>query len=94
MPIKKSQTKSEFQKNYTRINDIISKSLGDKEKEIILATTQAKLITDEAKCVNRAKVARELGYEHLFEVFFRRAYQLGAVKKSDYRDYVLSKILQ
>jgi hypothetical protein len=37
--------------------------------------------------------AKELGHEHLFEVFFRRAFELGSVPAQDYRDYVLSKLI-
>ena len=93
------QTKQEFQKNYTRVKDIVSKSAGDKEKEIKLARLQANKITDEHKALNRARAASELGYDNIFEVFFRRAYALEGVKlakgqvQSEYRDYVLQKLL-
>jgi len=88
----KMQSKSELLKNFSRIKDIISKSAGDKEKEIKLAETQANRITDENKAINRAIAAKELGHEHLFDVFFRRAYELGVVEKKDYREYQLSKL--
>ena len=88
------QTKQEFQKNYTRVRDIVSKSAGDKEKETKLARLQANKITDEHKSLNRARVASELGYENIFEVFFRRAYELGVVPTVEYRDYVLTKLLE
>lgn len=87
------QSKQEFQKNYTRISDIISKSEGNKEKELSLARTQASLIKDEWKAINRAMAAKEMGHEHLFEIFFFRAYQLGSVPHQEYRDYVLTKLL-
>ena len=100
----KGQSKAEFLKNYTRIKDIISKSGGDSGHEIELAKRQANLITDENKCINRAMAAKELGNEPIFEVFFRRAYTLGSVTgvaggkvkniQKEYRDYVISKLLE
>lgn len=86
------QTKSEYLKNYKRVNDMLAKSPGDEEAQIRLAQKQANAITDEWKAVNRAVVARELGQEHIFDVFFRRAYELGSVGKGEYRDYQLSKL--
>lgn len=85
------QTKSEIQKNFKRIEDIISKS-DDKDKQILLAQTQANRITDEWKSINRAMAAKEMGHEHLFDVFFRRAYELGSVGKQEYRQYQLTKL--
>jgi len=85
------QTKSEIQKNFKRIEDIMSKS-DDKDKQILLAQTQANRITDEWKSINRAMAAKEMGHEHLFEVFFRRAYELGSVGKQEYRQYQLTKL--
>lgn len=85
------QTKAEFDKNYERISDIIKKS-NDQDRQISLATTQANRITDEWKCINRAMAAKEMGHEHLFDVFFRRAYELGSVGKQEYREYQLSKL--
>ena len=85
------QTKSEIQKNFKRIEDIMSKS-DDKDRQIYLAQTQANRITDEWKSINRAMAAKEMGHEHLFEVFFRRAYELGSVGKQEYRQYQLTKL--
>lgn len=85
------QSKSEIQKNFKRIEDIISKS-NDQDKQILLAQTQANRITDEFKSINRAMAAKEMGHEHLFEVFFRRAYELGSVGKQEYREYQLTKL--
>ena len=85
------QTKSEYQKNFKRIEDILKKT-DDIEKQISLAQTQANRITDEYKAINRALVAKELKQEHLFDVFFRRAYELGSVGKVEYREYQLSKL--
>lgn len=87
------QSKQEFEKNYQRVRDIVSKSEGDIEKQNALALKQTKLITDEWKAINRAKAARDLGYENIFDIFFRRAYELGTVTKQDYRDYVISKLI-
>lgn len=85
------QTKAEFDKNFKRISDIMSKT-DDEDKQISLAKVQADRITDEWKAINRAMAAKESGHEHLFDVFFRRAYELGNVSKQDYRDYQLSKL--
>jgi hypothetical protein len=85
------QTKAEFDKNYERISDIIKKS-NDQSRQISLAKTQANRITDEWKCINRAMAAKEMGHEHIFDVFFRRAYELGSVGKQEYREYQLSKL--
>jgi hypothetical protein len=86
------QTKSEFEKNYKRVKDIVEKSNSDESKAKILAETQANKITDEYKAINRAMAAKELEQEHIFEVFFHRAYQLGSVGKQEYREYKLSKL--
>jgi hypothetical protein len=57
-----------------------------------LARAQAVRITDEHKAINRAIAARDLKQEHIFDVFFFRAYELGTVSKQDYRDYQLEKL--
>jgi hypothetical protein len=85
------QTKTEYEKNFTRISGIISKTQ-DIQKQIALAQTQAQRIYDEYKAINRALAAKEMGHEHLFEVFFRRAYELGSVDKQQYREYQLKKL--
>lgn len=92
MEIYNGQTKKEFQKNYSRVRDIVEKSNGDVDKAIGLAKTQANRITDEMKALNRAFAAKELNQEHIFEVFFQRAYELGSVSKQDYREYKLQKL--
>jgi thiaminase len=86
------QTKSEYLKNYKRVNDMLTKAPGDSEQQTRLAQKQANAITDEHKAINRAMVAKELGQEHIFEVFFRKAYELGSVGKQEYREYQLSKL--
>jgi len=86
------QTKTEFEKNSKRVKDIVAKSAGDKDKAIALATTQANRITDEWKAINRAMAAKESKQEHIFEVFFQRAYELGSVTRQDYRNYKLEKL--
>jgi hypothetical protein len=88
------QSKAEFEKNYKRVRDIVSKSEGNQEKQIKLAKLQAYKIIDEYKALNRARAASELGHENIFEVFFVRAYELGSVPTQDYRDYVLTKLLE
>jgi len=89
----KGQSKTEYLKNYKRVRDIIEKSDGNVDKQKALAATQAKLITDEHKAINRAMAAKEIGNEDIFDVFFRRAYELGSVGTQEYRDYVISKLL-
>jgi hypothetical protein len=86
------QTKSEFDKNFKRVQDIVDKSAGDKDKAIALSQTQAIRITDEWKAINRSMAAKEMNQEHIFEVFFVRAYELGSVSKQDYRNYKLEKL--
>ena len=86
------QTKTEFEKNYKRVADIVSKSGGEEDKAIRLAHQQSLKITDEWKAINRAMAAKEGGYEHIFEVFFQRAYELGSVSKQEYREYKLEKL--
>jgi hypothetical protein len=53
------QTKSEFEKNYKRVKDIVDKSSGDVDKAIVLSKTQANRITDEWKAINRAMAAKQ-----------------------------------
>ena len=86
------QTKSEFDKNYKRVNDIVDKSNGDSDKMISLSRTQAGRIYDEFKALNRSFVAKEMGYIEIFEIFFQRAYELGSVSKQEYREYRLEKL--
>jgi len=86
------QTKAEFDKNFKRVADIVTKSDGDDEKAIKLAKQQTAKITDEWKAINRAMAAKKAGYEHIFEVFFQRAYELGSVSKQEYREYKLEKL--
>ena len=88
----KGQSKSEFDKNYKRIGDIIEKANGDTEKEKALSRTQASRITDEFKALNRAMCAKEMGHEEIFEIFFQRAYELGSVSKQEYRQYRLETL--
>lgn len=95
------QTKTEYQKNFKRVKDIVEKSGGDIEKAKSLAKTQANRITDEFKAINRAMSAKQTPYLNdedyeiynaIHDVFFFRAYELGSVSKQDYRDYVLEKL--
>lgn len=86
------QTKAEFDKNYQRVKDIVDKSAGDVDKAITLSRTQANRISDEFKALNRSMVAKSMKEEHIFEVFFKRAYELGSVSKQEYREYKLEKL--
>jgi hypothetical protein len=94
MPKIRGQSQAEFNKNYKRVKDIVAKSGGDKDVRIYLSKKQANLITDEYKAINRALAAKELGNEEIFEVFFRRAYELGSVGQQEYRDYVINKLME
>jgi len=93
------QTRKEYEKNFTRVKDIIHKSTDengnvDKDKAIKLSTTQANRITNDIKALNRARAARDLGHEFIFEVFYNRAYDLGSVGRKDYRDFAIDKLLE
>lgn len=91
-PINYGQTKSEFDKNFKRVSDIVAKSDGDVEKAKSLSRTQAMRISDEFKALNRAMCAKEMGHEEIFEIFFQRAYELGSVSKQEYRQYRLETL--
>ena len=86
------QTKAEFEKNYKRVKDIVDKSAGDEDKAVALSKTQANRISDEFKAINRAMAAKSMKEDHIFEVFFQRAYELGSVSKQEYREYKLEKL--
>jgi CRISPR/Cas system-associated exonuclease Cas4 (RecB family) len=94
------QTKTEYEKNFKRVKDIVDKSEGDIEKAKSLAKVQANRITDEFKAINRAMSAKKTIsnleqkeiYDAIHEVFFFRAYELGSVSKQDYREYVFEKL--
>jgi len=47
------------EKDHKRIEDIVKKAGGDRDKEISLATTMAKVITDKNKAERRAEAAEE-----------------------------------
>ncbi len=94
MPYSKwnGQSEADFKKNYNRVHDIITRSNGDVDAQVKLSKVQANRITDEVKAINRAMAAKEIGNMEIFEVFFYRAYDLGAVSKQDFREYKLSKL--
>ena len=87
------QTRKEFVKNEKRIRDLVEKCKGDRNQEIAKATTMANSIDTPEKAYNRGHVARELGYEHIFEVFYNRAFELGSVTTAEHRDHTIEKIL-
>lgn len=93
MPID-GQSKAEYLKNFKRIEDIISKSEGDKEHALRLAKKQCNAITDECKALNRSKAAMKMGHDWLADPFFERAYELGSVDTMEYREYKLKKLLE
>ena len=86
------QSLADYEKNVKRISDIVEKSGGDVDRMISLARTQANKITNEAKAINRAVFAKQMGHEEIFEVFFQRAYELGSVSTQEYREYKLDKL--
>jgi hypothetical protein len=60
------QTKTEFEKNFKRVKDIVDKSAGNIDKAIVLSKTQANRITDEWKALNRAFAAKQNGIPEFF----------------------------
>ena len=77
-------------KDEQRIRDIVKKAdkpnlLGSekKEKEIQLATTMAKAITDPDKALRRGDAAKELDLDYLAKIFYERANELGASVDTD-----------
>jgi len=66
------------------MQDIVKKSAGDSDKEVKLASTMAKLITDGGKAYRRYLAAKEVKGEHWepTRIFLRRAAQLQG-----YREY-------
>jgi hypothetical protein len=87
------QSRAEFVKNEKRIKDLVAKCNGDREAEIRKSITMANSIDTPEKAYNRGHVAREMGYEHIFEVFYQRAYELGSVTVAEHRDHQIEKIL-
>jgi len=88
------QSKSEFAKNKKRIEDLVSKCEGDRDKEVRKAQTMANTIDTPEKAYNRGHVAREMGYEHIFEVFYQRAYELGSVTVAEHREHEIDKLFK
>lgn len=68
------------QKDLTRMQDIRTKAAGDEEKEIQLASTQARLISKGPKAAARAEAAEAVfGSDHpVTQIFRDRASELGA----------------
>lgn len=66
-------------KDDMRINDIVKKSKGNSEKEVMFARNMAKAITDKAKSLRRYQASKEiLGDSHdVTAIFARRAKELG-----------------
>lgn len=89
----KPQSRKDFNKNEVRIRDLVAKCDGDKAKEVAKAKTMAESIDKPEKAYNRGLVARELGYEHIFSVFYDRAFALGSVTKAEHREHLIDKIL-
>lgn len=91
-----NQRYKEYIKSRNRIKDIITKCTNennelDIDRACKLAKTMANRIKAEHKALDRYKIAVELGYDEIAEVFFRRGYEIGAVGKMEYRDYKINK---
>lgn len=69
-------------KDKMRVGDIIKKANGDKAKEIKLAETMCKLITDAKKAYRRYIAAKREGGMHweVTRIFLRRAGELSGIK--------------
>jgi len=67
------------QKDYVRMEDIKTKANGDHDKEISLATTQAKIIQDAGKAQARAEAAEKVfgARSDISQIFHDRAVELG-----------------
>lgn len=89
----KHQSKKEFDKNAKRIKDLVDKCNGDTEHQIRKAQTMANSIDTPEKAYNRGYVAKEMGYEHIFEVFYERAFELGSVTTAEHREHIINKLL-
>ncbi len=75
-------TNSKMNESYTfkdkkRIEDIITKSIGQPEKEIQLAQRMCNLIKDPTKAMARAEAAKDLGKFELAKIFLDRVEELG-----------------
>ena len=78
--VKDSLNEAYGQKDRVRMEDIRTKAAGDEEKEVALATTQARLIGKGEKAAARAEAAVDVfGWDHpVTKVFQARAKELGA----------------
>ena len=72
------EAKKKFhEKNTKRIEDIVSKSEGDKAEMAKLAQTQADRIDDPVKAYTRGKEAEKQGQSEVAKIFLDRASALG-----------------
>ena len=91
-----NQRYKEYIKSKGRIQDIIDKCTNesnelDIDRACKLAQTMANRIKQEHKALDRYKIASEMGYDEIAEVFFKRGYEIGAVGQMEYRDYKINK---
>lgn len=68
--------KADYAKHLKRVQDIISKAKGSKDKELQLAKTMADSIDTVDKAYGRYLVSIEQGYEDMAEIFLTRYKQL------------------
>ena len=64
-------------KDVVRIEGIVAKAKGDRDKENQLATNMANSITDGAKALRRGRAAEEQNFHNIAKIFFDRAKTLG-----------------
>jgi hypothetical protein len=77
-----------YAKDQMRVNDIVRKAGGDRNKEILLAQTQANRITHSDKAYSRSTVASMLGHPHIAQVFKDR-YNTIICPRTDKIDFLL-----
>lgn len=70
-------------KDTKRIEDIVTKSKGDLDKEIMYAKNMAASIDDGAKALRRGEAAAALGKDVLAGIFFKRSRDLGFIDPGD-----------
>lgn len=75
--ISKSITESVMQKDLDRMQSILDKSKGDKQKMINYATAMANAITDKHKAYQRGLAADSILDQEIGDIFYARAKELG-----------------
>lgn len=86
------KTRNKLAKGFTskdtnRIEGIINKADGNREKEEQLAKTMASKIKDGRKALQRGKAAEDLNYHNIAQIFFDRAKEIGIIENKTSRNY-------